>query len=169
MILIFYGKLTRVKIVYLKKYNISYICKSLEAELSLRRRKWGFGHTYNEAIIDLQLCSEKWQIEKIKIYPEEYIYNIPISTVLQHIKQYRSMRRFLGSWWVDEVLQRPLTGEEKWHYLKESMTKYGWDINQPGCIKIRSSKPPIVVNGNHRISIANELNFVNIPINFLYS
>lgn len=153
----------------LKKYDISNVARSPKDEFIRRKKKWGFGKVYTNQEADLPYCSHQWQVEKIKVYPEEYIYNLSLEIALTHIKRYRSIRKFLSSWWVDEDLNRPLTGEEKWTYLKLSMEKYGWDPLQPACIRIRSVKPPIIVNGHHRIAIAHHLQMINIPINFLYS
>lgn len=169
MIPILYGSKIKVKIVCLKKYDISNVARSSKDEFRRRRKKWGFGKIYVNEPADPVSCSQRWRAEKIKIYPEEYIYDLPLEIALSHIKRYRSINKFLSSWWVDENLNRPLTGTEKWEYLKASMGKYGWDPLQPACVRIRSVKPPIIVNGHHRIAIAHHLNITNIPINFLYS
>lgn len=167
--LILYGLKIKVKIVCLKKYDISNAARSAKDEFIRRKKKWGFGKVYTNELVDIIYCAQQWQLEKIKIYPEENIYSLPLEIALSYIKKYRSINKFLSSWWVDENLNRPLTGEEKWEYLKLSMEKYGWDPLQPACIRIRSIKPPIIVNGHHRIAIAHHLNINNIPINFLYS
>lgn len=152
----------------LKKYDIYNITKTETEELRLRNKKWGFGKVYVDIQADILLCDHHWKYNRHIIYPIENIYYIPLKQILPYIKKYRSKKKFLTSWWIDESLQRPLTGVEKWDMLTASMKKYGWDNLQPACIKITQKKQPIVVNGHHRISIADYLNISKIPVNFIY-
>lgn len=166
---IVFGKKRKAEIVSLKKYDIFNITKSKKDELRLRRKKWGFGEIYTDQIPDIELCTTNWQQNNNKIYLENYIYKIPIETILPYIKKYRSKRKFLPSWWIDEELKRRLTGQEKWDFLIASMQTHGWDEYQPACIKIRRAKKAIVINGHHRIAVAHHLNISYAPISFLYS
>lgn len=165
---IVFGRKRKVEIVCLKKYDIFNITKSKKDELKLRNKKWGFGEIYTDQIADIELCTTDWQ-KNNKLYLENHIYKISTETILMYIKKYRSKRKFLSSWWFDEELKRRLTGEEKWNFLINSMQKYGWDPQQPACIRIRKLKKPIVINGHHRIAIANHLKILYVPVNFLYS
>lgn len=163
-----FGSKRKVEIVCLKKYDISNITKSEKDEMRLRNKKWGFGETYTDEIADIELCTTDWQKNNNKLYLENYIYKISTENILMYIKKYRSKRKFLSSWWFDEELKRHLTGEEKWNFLINSLQKYGWDPQQPACIRIRKPKKAIVVNGHHRIAIAHYLKIPYVPISFLY-
>ena len=84
-----YGSKIKVKIVCLKKYDISNVARSAKDEFRRRRKKWGFGQIYINEPADPVSCSQRWQVEKVKIYPEEYIYNLPLEIALSHIKRYK--------------------------------------------------------------------------------
>jgi hypothetical protein len=121
-------------------------------------------------IIDLD---RDWKEHQIVI-DTNFIYLTPINDLKKYRKGRRRRRgRSLSGYaemklWAEQKQEDWLDGISKWDALHASIKAKGWSIQFPAIVRISEKGLPKLQNGNHRISIAEELNIIFIPTFYYY-
>lgn len=132
--------------------------------VALNRTKIGLGCEFRNERISLSRVEDRWRGGN-QLVSETAIFEVDIGELIPLC--HRRQGRGLSSWFILEELQRPLSGNEKWSYLRALLKDHGWDVTQPGCIEV-SAKGLRLCNGHHRLALASELGFVSVPCCILF-
>jgi hypothetical protein len=115
------------------------------------------GEYYTVTDEPIEEVSRRWADDDIweKAYDAQVHAWYPIEDVLPY-REYR---------WTREAARR---SPEEWDELKESMESEGWDEDQPLFMLVGRDGNVKVGEGNHRLAIAYELGFEEVPVQFQF-